>query len=232
VKKGKVIIALDFPNAEEALFLVDSIGNEGSFYKVGLELFSQEGPAIVEALREREKKIFLDLKLYDIPNTVAGAVRSAVDLGVDLLTLHTVGGEAMMAAAAEAAAGAISILGVTVLTSMTANEVEKIWGRPVESLEEEILRLGRQAKKIGLSGVVASPREARMLKMSLGGDFLVVTPGVRLAGEDTHDQARVGTPLAAVEAGADYLVVGRSVTQSENPSNTLRRLNEEISRQV
>jgi orotidine-5'-phosphate decarboxylase len=227
-----VIIALDFPNAQEALSLVDTIGEEGDFYKVGLELFTHEGPSVVEALKEKGKSIFLDLKLYDIPNTVAGAVRSAVDLGVDLLTLHTVGGETMMAAAAEASAGSVSLLGVTVLTSMTAEEVGSIWDRPVESLQKEILRLGHQAKKTGLSGVVASPWEAKMLKTSLGKGFLVVTPGIRLAGQDTHDQARVSTPLGAVKAGADYLVVGRSITQSENPSNTLHQLNEDISRKA
>jgi|TARA_B100000686_G_scaffold334061_1_gene400723 orotidine-5'-phosphate decarboxylase len=229
VKKTKVIIALDFPNSEQALSLVDKIGERGDFYKVGLELFSHEGPAIVEALKQRGKSIFLDLKLYDIPNTVAGAVRSAVDLGVDLMTLHTVGGEKMMRAAVEASDGLVSLLGVTVLTSMTASEVENVWGRPVGALPEEILRLGNQAKEAGLTGVVASPKEAKMLKNSLGMDFIVVTPGIRLAGEDAHDQARVSTPRGAVEAGADFLVVGRSITQSDDPYDTLQRLNEEIS---
>ncbi len=229
MRKTKVIVALDVPSTEQALTLVDTIGENGDFYKVGLQLFTHEGPGIVKALKKRGKNIFLDLKLYDIPNTVAGAVRSAVDLGVELLTLHTVGGENMMRAAAEASEGSVSLLGVTVLTSMTSSEVENIWSRPVESLQEEILRLGNQAKQAGLSGVVASPQEARMLKTSLGMDFLVVTPGIRLAGEDHHDQARVSTPLGAVKEGADYLVVGRSITQSQNPADTLERLIEEIS---
>ena len=224
-----MIIALDFPNAEEALSVVDTIGGKVDFYKVGLELFSHEGPGIIGALKEREKKIFLDLKLYDIPNTVAGAVRSAVALGVDLLTLHAVGGETMLRAAVEASADRVTLLGVTVLTSMTPGEVGCIWDRQIESLEEEILRLGSQVKKAGLSGVVASPQEAKMLKSSLGDDLLVVTPGIRLIGEDTHDQARVSTPRGAVDAGADFLVVGRSVTQSGDPSEALDRLNEQIS---
>mgnify|MGYP003312704472 FL=1 len=152
-----------------------------------------------------------------------------MDLGVDLMTLHTVGGEKMMRAAVEASDGLVSLLGVTVLTSMTAIEVENVWGRPVGALPEEILRLGNQAKEAGLTGVVASPKEAKMLKNSLGMDFIVVTPGIRLAGEDAHDQARVSTPRGAVEAGADFLVVGRSITQSDDPYDTLQRLNEEIS---
>ena len=134
-----------------------------------------------------------------------------------------------MRAAVEASDGLVSLLGVTVLTSMTAIEVENVWGRPVGALPEEILRLGNQAKEAGLTGVVASPKEAKMLKNSLGMDFIVVTPGIRLAGEDAHDQARVSTPRGAVEAGADFLVVGRSITQSDDPYDTLQRLNEEIS---
>ena len=224
---AQVIIALDVPTLDQAMGLVDTLGEGTDFYKVGLELFTREGPSVIQALAERAKRIFLDLKLHDIPNTVARAVSRARDLDVDLLTLHATGGRRMMEAAAEAAGDDLTLLGVTVLTSMTASDVEDSWGRGVDALEEEVVRLARLAQESGVGGVVASVREATPIKEAVGSDLLVVTPGIRLAGDDAHDQARVSTPAEAVAAGADYLVVGRSVTRAPDPAEALRRVCEE-----
>ncbi len=226
---AQVIIALDVPTLDEALDLVDSLGEGTDFYKVGLELFTRAGPSVIQALAGRGKRIFLDLKLHDIPNTVARAVGRARELDVDLLTLHTTGGRPMMEAAAEAAGDDLTLLGVTVLTSMTESDVEESWGREVDSLAEEVVRLARLARASGVGGVVASVQEAAAIKEALGSDLVVVTPGIRLTGDRAHDQARVSTPAEAVAAGADYLVVGRSVTQAPDPAEALRRVCEEAS---
>jgi len=218
---AEVIIPLDYASGEEALDLVEVLGSACDFYKVGLELFSREGPRVVEVLTQRDKRVFLDLKLHDIPNTVARTVSAARDLGVDFLTVHTTGGSPMMAAAAEAAGGEVTLLGVTVLTSMSVSDVEAVWKRELGSLRDEVVRLAGLAKTAGLDGVVASPMEVRPLKQLVGSDLLVVTPGIRLAGDDHHDQARVATPEEAAEAGADYLVVGRSITRAADPVQAL-----------
>ena len=225
---AQMIIALDVPTLDEAMGLVDALGEETDFYKVGLELFTREGPRVVHALRGRDKRIFLDLKLHDIPNTVARAVGRARDLDIDLLTLHATGGRRMMEAAAEAAGDDLILLGVTVLTSMTASDVKDSWGRAVDSLEEEVVRLARLSKESGVGGVVASVREAAPIKEAVGADLVVVTPGIRLAGDDAHDQARVATPAEAVAAGADYLVIGRSITHAPEPAQALRRVYQEM----
>jgi orotidine-5'-phosphate decarboxylase len=233
----EVIVALDVPSRAEALRLVDALGETGTFYKVGLELFTREGPAMVRELKERGKRVFLDIKLHDIPNTVSQAVRAASELDVDLLTLHAVGGKSMLQAAVEAAKEAahaagrrpIGLLGVTVLTSLSPSEVEAAWGRPIASLRDEVARLGSIAEDAGLQGVVASVLEARALKRQHGQDFLVVTPGIRLAGGESHDQARVATPADAAKAGADYLVIGRAVTAAPEPSAAMRRVLDELS---
>ena len=218
---AEVIVALDYATGKEALGLVDVLGSSGDFYKVGLELFSREGPEVVKALTERDKRVFLDLKLHDIPNTVARSVSAAREHGVDFLTVHTTGGVPMMAAAAEAAGGAVTLLGVTVLTSMSVPNVEAAWGRELGSLRDEVVRLAGTAKEAGVGGVVASPMEVRLLKRLLGSDLLVVTPGIRLGGDDHHDQARFATPIEAADAGADYLVVGRSITRAPDPVEAL-----------
>jgi orotidine-5'-phosphate decarboxylase len=225
---AQVIIPLDVSTLDEALGLVDSLGEASDFYKVGLELFTREGPRVVHALRGRDKRIFLDLKLHDIPNTVARAVGRARDLDIDLLTLHATGGRRMMEAAAEAAGDDLILLGVTVLTSMTASDVKDSWGRAVDSIEEEVVRLARLSKESGVGGVVASVREAAPIKEAVGADVVVVTPGIRLAGDDAHDQARVSTPVEAVAAGADYLVIGRSITHAPEPAQALRRVYQEM----
>jgi orotidine-5'-phosphate decarboxylase len=225
---AQVIVVLDFASAREALDLVDSLGEEGEMYKVGLELFSREGPAVVEALTGRGKRVFLDLKLHDIPNTVAGAVASVRDLGIDFLTIHTTGGPAMMSAAAEAAGDAVTLLGVTILTSMSAADLGRTWNRPLESVSDEVVRLAQMAVAAGVGGVVASALEAKTLRSTLGSEPVIVTPGIRLAGDATHDQARVCTPSDAAEAGADFLVVGRSITASPDPLDALRRVLDEL----
>lgn len=225
---AQVIIPLDVPTLDDAMGLVDSLGEAADFYKVGLELFTAEGSAAVQALKQRNKRVFLDLKLHDIPSTVARAVARARVLEVDLLTLHATGGRLMMEAAAQAAENDLTLLGVTVLTSMTPSDMEHSWGREVDSIEEEVVRLATLVRDSGVGGVVASVREAAPVKKALGSDLVVVTPGIRFAGGDAHDQARVSTPGAAVAAGADYLVIGRSVTQAPDPAEALRRVHEEM----
>ncbi|MSR35270.1 MAG: orotidine-5'-phosphate decarboxylase [Gemmatimonadetes bacterium] len=219
-----VIVALDFASASEATRLVERLGDDADFYKVGLELYTRAGPSLVRELTGQRKRIFLDLKLHDIPNTVVGAVRAARDLGVELLTVHTSGGRAMMEVAAEAAAGELKLLGVTLLTSLSPSDIEAVWGRSIGSLREEVVRLATLAKESGIAGIVASPQEAQAVRRRLGKELLVVTPGIRLPGGETHDQARVATPAQAVRAGADYLVIGRAVTGAPDPAAALEKV--------
>lgn len=224
---AEIIVALDFASGDDAMSMVDRLGSEGGFYKVGLELYTRAGPDFVRSLTQTGRRVFLDLKLHDIPNTVVGGVRAAADLGVELLTVHCSGGRAMLEAAAEAAAGRLAVVGVTLLTSLTAEDVEAVWGRSGVNMGDEVLRLGALAKEAGLSGVVASGSEVARLKSELGVGFKVVTPGIRPRGGDIADQARVVTPAAAAASGSDYLVVGRPVTRAEDPAAALRVIREE-----
>lgn len=221
---SQLIVALDFPSQREALGLVDELGDPAGYYKVGLELYTSEGPGIVRALKGRGKKVFLDLKLLDIPNTVQRAVRAAAELGADLVTVHAQGGTGMLQAAAEAAGRDLRIVAVTLLTSLTAVEIEEVWNRSLDSVLDEVLRLAALSVEAGVDGVVSSPLEARALRRRLGPDPLIVTPGIRLPGGDLHDQARVAAPDEAVRAGASHLVVGRAVTAARSPSEALRRI--------
>lgn len=218
----ELVVALDVPSQRDALALVDRLDGEVDFFKVGLELYTREGPGVVRALHGRGKRVFLDLKLFDIPNTVAKAVASASALEVELLTIHTSGGRRMMEAAVEAADHGLALLGVTVLTSFDAPEVAEVWGRPVGAIEPEVVRLARLARESGVPGVVASPREAGVLRAALGPDALVVTPGIRLPSDSTDDQVRVATPEAAVAAGATHLVVGRPIREAADPAAAAR----------
>ncbi len=220
---SELVVALDVPSRGEALGLVDRLGEGVDFYKVGLELYTREGPGVVSALQDRGKRVFLDLKLMDIPNTVARAVAAAADLGVDLLTLHAHGGPAMIEAAASES-GATRLLAVTLLTSLSPDEIETVWNRPVDSVRTEVLRLARLSTDAGAHGVVSSPLEAGELRTLLGPAPLVVTPGVRLPGGETHDQNRVATPATAVAAGASHLVVGRAITRADDPVAALGRV--------
>ena len=220
----ELIIALDVASRARALAMVDRLGEAADFYKVGLELYTRSGPALVRELGRRKKRVFLDLKLHDIPNTVTGAVRAAADLGVELLTIHIAGGGKMMEVAALAAEGQVALLGVTLLTSLSPSDVEDIWGHPISSLREQVVRLATLSHESGLDGVVASPQEAQALRRRLGKEFLVVTPGIRLPGVGADDQARVATPAQAARAGASHLVIGRVVTAAADPAAALEKV--------
>ncbi len=225
-----LIIALDRPDATRALDLVERLGDDADFYKVGAELFTSAGPAIVEQLRARGKRVFLDLKYHDIPNTVAAAVRAAAELDIELLTVHAAGGATMLRAAAEAAGPhGPAVVAVTLLTSLSPADVEQVWGRPVHALRGEVDRLAALALECGLRGVVASPLEVEGLKRRHGAGFIVVTPGVRPAGATADDQSRIATAADAARAGADYLVVGRPVHAAADPVAALRALRDELS---
>lgn len=225
---SRVIIPLDVPTAADAFSLVDRLGEQATFYKVGLELYTRAGPAVVEELVERDKRVFLDLKLHDIPTTVARAAAVASELGVDLLTVHVAGGPTMLEAAAEGRSGELALLGVTVLTSLSPDEMGTVWDREIRSVREEVGRLARIASDADMNGVVASALEASWLRSQLGDDFLIVTPGIRPAGSSTDDQNRVSTPADAVRAGSDYLVIGRPITRAPDPAAALVAVLEEI----
>ena len=229
----RIIIALDVPTKEEGIALVGRLADARTF-KVGLELFTAEGPALFRKLKALRKDIFLDLKLHDIPNTVAGAVRSACRLGVQMMTLHTSGGREMMAKAAEAARAAAGagkgpkpiLLGVTVLTSLKGTDLEEVGlGSDVAS---QVLRLAGLAKAAGLDGVVCSPQEIEVLRREFGRELVIVTPGIRPVWAAAQDQKRIMTPAEAVAKGADYLVIGRPITGAPSPNEAFLRIAEEI----
>ncbi len=235
-RRPEVVVALDVPDAAAAMALVERLPG-GTWFKVGMELFTAEGPSLVRRLSERGHPVFLDLKLHDIPNTVAGAVRSAGRLGVRLLTVHAAGGRAMLEAAREASdrvdagaggpgsggAAGLTLLAVTVLTSLDDDGLAAVTGAR-SPVREAVLRRARLARDAGVPGVVASVEECRALKEALGGDLAVATPGIRLPGGAAHDQRRVATPREAAEAGADYLVVGRAVRGADDPAAALERI--------
>jgi len=207
----------------EAFALVDAVGEDLAWVKVGLELFTAEGPGVVRALKERGKRVFLDLKLHDIPNTVAGAVRSAAALGADLLTLHAEGGPAMMQAAVDArGSGGLRLLAVTVLTSLDGSEYPEVYASA--DVAARVLTFARAAEANGMDGVVCSPKELSILGGAVGSGFLRVTPGIRFQGGDAQDQARVATPASAFRDGATHLVVGRAVTAAADPRQAWRSL--------
>ena len=224
------IVALDFPSASAALALVDRLGNRCSMYKVGNELFTAAGPSVVEALRSRGRRVFLDLKFHDIPNTVAGAVKAGAAMGANLMTVHASGGSAMLRAAVEAAGDQdkVGILGVTILTSLTGNEVAESWGRGRVDPMNEVLRLAKLVADAGAYGIVCSGLEASAVRKQFGGRLNLLIPGVRPAGEAANDQARVVTPGDAARAGARYIVIGRAVTKSDDPTAAMTRINDEI----
>ncbi len=213
----QLIVALDFSDAKAALGCADALDGLVRWYKVGLQLYLAAGPDIVTALKDRGHSIFLDLKLHDIPNTVAAAVRALAPLAPDLLTVHALGGSTMLAAAQEAAAGLPHpprLLAVTVLTSMDAPALAEIGltAKPTE----QVLRLGRLAQASGIDGLVCSPEEAAALRREMP-QMLLVTPGIRPAGATAGDQRRIATPASALSAGASMLVVGRPITAAPDP---------------
>ena len=229
------IVALDVPSADAALRMARSLGPRCRFYKVGSELFTAAGPGLLGALRdELGADVFLDLKFHDIPNTVAGAVRSAARLGARLLTVHASGGAPMLAAAGLAArdeAGdRCGVLAVTVLTSLEPAVLAAAWGRSDEGLaiEGEVLRLAGLAADAGLHGIVCSGAELAAVRARFGDRLAPLVPGIRMAGGATHDQHRVTTPSAAQRAGARYLILGRAVTAAEDPPAAMERVLAEL----
>jgi len=227
---SRVIVALDFPDAVSAIKLVDQLAPEHCRLKVGKELFTRAGPQLVELLVARGFDVFLDLKFHDIPNTVASACAAAADLGVWMLNVHALGGARMLQAAREGVGRSDHVpllIAVTILTSMDAQDLAGIGlaGTP----QSHVVRLARLAQQAGLDGVVCSSQEAPELKSQLGNDFRLITPGIRLAGSQADDQRRVMTPVDAIKNGSDYLVIGRPVTQADNPVRVLRTINSELS---
>ncbi len=224
--KSELIVALDVPSANQVERVIDQLPDEVRWYKVGLELFTAAGPTVIDLLRGRNKRVFLDLKLHDIPNTVASAVRAAAGHGVDLLTVHAAGGRAMLEAAADAArntAGtAPRLIAVTTLTSLSQDDLQAIGiGRQIELQAEA---LGRLALDAGIDGLVCSVQEVERLRTAFGPDPVLVTPGIRLAGEHKGDQKRVATPEEAVRRGSNYLVMGRSLLNAADPHTTAQRV--------
>jgi len=223
----KIMVALDVPDKASALEKMRLFAGHLRTVKIGLQLFTAEGPAIVRQAKDLGFRVFLDLKLHDIPNTVAHAVQSAAALDVDFLTIHTLGGPAMLRAASDAAKHtSLKLLGVTLLTSMDENECLAVG--LAGATADQVLRLARLAGTCGLHGCVASPLETAMLRQEMGPEFLLVIPGIRPAGSDAGDQRRILTPGQALAAGASFLVVGRPLMAAPDPLLALQQMNEEM----
>jgi orotidine-5'-phosphate decarboxylase len=233
--EDRIIVPLDVPNEQAAVTLIEKLPSV-SFWKVGLELFTSTGPNILKVLKSQQKRIFLDLKFHDIPNTVAGACRAAACYGVDLLTIHATSGRDCLKAATEAVqAGASSVgvkppqlIAITLLTSISSRQLAFDLKIPLE-LPEYSLEMALMAQEIGLDGAVCSPQEVAQLRQTCGDDFLLVCPGVRPTWSEAGDQKRSLTPAQAFQAGADYLVIGRPITAAANPQLAWEKICEEIS---
>ena len=221
-----IIVALDYPDAATAQAMAARLDPKLCRVKVGKELFTAAGPALVEALVARGFEVFLDLKFHDIPHTVAGACKAATKLGVWMINVHASGGRAMMQAAREAVDGKARLIAVTVLTSMGDGDLADIGMQG--GAKDAVTRLARLAQSAGVDGVVCSAQEARVLRGACGAAFDLVTPGIRLADGDRGDQKRIMTPRAAMDAGASYLVIGRPVTQAAEPLAVLERIQREL----
>jgi orotidine-5'-phosphate decarboxylase len=225
----RILVALDYPDAESARRVVARLSPDLCRLKVGKELFVAAGPDFVRELVALGYAVFLDLKFHDIPNTVAQACKAAARLGVWMVNVHASGGPRMLAAAREALEGLERrplLIAVTVLTSMGADELGAIG--VAASPEQHVLRLARLSAEAGLDGVVCSAQEASILRQAMGPDFCLVTPGIRPAGSEVGDQTRILTPIQALRAGADYLVIGRPITQAPDPVATLQQISAEI----
>ncbi len=223
---AEVILALDLPSGREARVLLDRLPTL-RWVKVGSILMTREGPALVRELQERGLAVFLDLKWHDIPHTVAGAMAAARDLGVRMATVHTLGGEAMMRAAALAAGAGLGVVGVTVLTSHDAGGYAAATGRPAVALGDEVVRQARNALAAGLRGVVCSPQEVALVQPVIPADGWIVVPGIRRASDAAGDQARILGPRDAARAGATHLVVGRPIAEAADPHAALTQFQEE-----
>lgn len=227
----RLIVALDFHRFGDVKNLVSELGDSVVFYKVGMELFYSVGTIAVDWLKSQNKKIFLDLKLHDIPNTVAGGLCSLMNLGADILNVHAAGGYTMLKTAADKLreeaerTGSVKpkLIAITVLTSINQEE----WCGALK-IPEQVVDFAKLAKSAGLDGVVASPQEAAVIRETCGKDFLIVTPGIRPAGSDINDQSRISTPAAAIRNGANYLVVGRPIRAADNPRAAAEKILAEI----
>lgn len=231
----RLIAALDVHTKADVKKLVEMLGDSVSYYKVGMELFYGVGAEVVSYLKEQHKKVFLDLKLHDIPNTVAGGLTSLMNLGADMMNIHAGGGFSMMKKAADSIKSAAKeqnktapkLIAVTVLTSISEEEWREMGH--TNTIAEQVITFAKLAKKAGLDGVVASPKEAASIREAVGEDFLIVTPGVRPAGASIDDQKRIATPAGALKSGATHLVVGRPIRAAENPKLAAEEIIKEMS---
>ncbi len=221
----KIIVALDVPTKKQALGLVDQLRSQISFFKIGLQLFTAAGPDVVREVRATGAKVFLDLKLYDIPNTVGRAVESVTDLDVQMLTIHLSGGENMARAAVQARKKT-SILGVTVLTSFDEPSIREL-GIP-SKVEEQVMRLANVGYAARVQGFVVSPEEVDVIQVKFGEQFQIVVPGIRPSWSEANDQKRVMTPREAIQAGADYIVIGRPIVADKSPPEAVERIVAEL----
>ena len=224
--KDRIIVALDVPTKQEALELIEKLRGQISFFKIGLQLYTAEGREILRAVFSTGSKVWLDLKLHDIPNTVARAVESANRLGVEMFTIHLSGGSEMIRAATSARAGNMLLLGVTVLTSSTEETLREIG--ILAKVDDQVLRLAKVGVEAGIDGVVASSHEITPLRREFGNKIKIVVPGIRPTWSEPGDQKRTMTPREALEAGADYLVIGRPITAHPNPSEAVAKILGEI----
>lgn len=225
--KEKICLVLDVSTRKEAMDLVRPLYDLAGLFKVGMQLFTAEGPPLVREIMETGGKVFLDLKFHDIPNTVKSAAVEAARLGVSMMTVHTAGGTVMMQAVAKELAGKFGaakpiVVGVTVLTSLDEEALGEVG--IASGMDAQVLRMAKLAESSGLDGVVCSPREIQMIRGAVGRSFKIVTPGIRLAGQSADDQQRTATAKEAIAAGADYIVVGRAVTNAPNPRAALEAL--------
>ena len=222
----KIIVALDVPTKRQALSLVEQLLDQISFFKIGLQLYTAEGPEIVRSVLAAGAKVWLDLKLYDIPNTVARAVESASHLGAHMLTIHLSGGSEMIRAATAACANNVVLLGVTVLTSATEQTLREIG--IADNVQDQVLRLARLGVESGIDGIVASAREIRPLRTEFGEKIKIAVQGIRPTWAEPGDQKRFMTPRQAMEAGADYIGIGRPITAHQNPREAIAKVLDEL----
>ncbi len=234
IADNRIIVALDVDSLDKMKQLVTQLDSAVNFYKVGMELFYSEGTATVAALRKQDKQVFLDLKLYDIPNTVAASVATLTRLGASVLSLHAAGGRSMLQAAASAAAETAAkynvvrpkLVAITALTSFDETEWQETGGHlPISS---HVVSLARLAQSAGIDGVVASPQEAALIRAACGPEFLIITPGIRPASTAVNDQRRVATPAEALRSGASSLVIGRPITAAADPVRAVKNIIAEI----
>lgn len=231
---NRLIVALDMDNMDKVRDIVDKLGDTVTYYKVGMELFYSMGTAVIKFLRQRNKEVFLDLKLHDIPNTVAKSACVLTELGVSMFNVHAPGGITMMKTAADAVADRAKqlgipkplLIGVTVLTSINESEWQVL--NCSKNIGEQVLHLAQCAKEAGLDGVVASPNEASRIRIACGDEFKIVTPGIRPSGAAVNDQSRIATPADALKMGASYLVVGRPITSAVDPKAAAQKIVEEM----